>query len=521
MFRKNTNYQARNIFILVTLIFFVVLACNSATSILPTPVPTDTPTPIDTPTPSVTPTPSITPTPRPTFTLTPLPDTNIVLSKAEELCNMAFATSKVTITKQPYRDHFALVMINSELRSGKWERLIVNPVFETVLAEEIGMLICIKEFASYAGKYEDGSKGYRVEWTVRQVSWPDGKIIRQAGDYNDPPKTKFSEGDRYGEPPVEKFFGEGGYFGYNFGGTILPDGSRVALVSFSPNGQTLVVGDANDAITIIDLVTGQTLPALRVYKEDGDAIEKLAFVLDGNLLVSIDRFHSLKMLDPITLQEIYSQDGIITFASAPNGKTIALSYGDKVVILDVITKEIVKEIPDGSAVVSSLVFSANGNFLALGRNLSTDISIIDLVSGEEKTSINVPKGAEDLSFSSDGKLLAATLSDTMGNDQVTIWNIETGKEVYSFEKQGNHSGIITFSPAKNIIAKANEDFSVTIWDVLSSKSLYTLLGHISKINSLAFSPDGNILATGSDDGRVILWDISIGEEIRTFYITAP
>ena len=64
-----------------------------------------------------------------------------------------------------------------------------------------------------------------------------------------------------------------------------------------------------------------------------------------------------------------------------------------------------------------------------------------------------------------------------------------------------------YNPDGKTLATGSYDKTVRLWDILSGKEIYSLSGHTSSVWSVAFSPDGKTLATGSDDKTVRLCDI--------------
>ena len=120
------------------------------------------------------------------------------------------------------------------------------------------------------------------------------------------------------------------------------------------------------------------------------------------------------------------------------------------------------EDPTPERPVWSVAFSP-GNLLLTAASASGPIQVLDVETGRVRA-ILTTDGARPMTFSSDGKLLAA----------------------------GQGSGI------------------VILWDTVSWQERAIFRGHSSGINSLAFSPGGNRLASTSLDGTIKLWPVPRG-----------
>src|SRR5579859_130337 len=65
---------------------------------------------------------------------------------------------------------------------------------------------------------------------------------------------------------------------------------------------------------------------------------------------------------------------------------------------------------------------------------------------------------------------------------------------------------LAFSPGGEWLATASEDHTITIWDVQTGKEIRTLTGHTGPVTSIAWSPDRQHLASGSADGVAQIWN---------------
>lgn len=113
---------------------------------------------------------------------------------------------------------------------------------------------------------------------------------------------------------------------------------------------------------------------------------------------------------------------------------------------------------------------------------------------------------------------------------VDIWNINTGKLIYTILPPNTSSGAVTAlepTPALSLLSIARADGSIHIHDVRSDKAILRLnsKGSHSTINSISFRTDGlgagddgdraGIMATaGISDGDVTFWDLNDGGRVR-------
>jgi hypothetical protein len=105
----------------------------------------------------------------------------------------------------------------------------------------------------------------------------------------------------------------------------------------------------------------------------------------------------------------------------------------------------------------------------------------------------------DFALSPDGKLMVTGTY----SGRVSVWNLQTGKRLYSLDNKGEHPSIIAISPNGKLLAVGDDRHgTVRLWDLETGKELVTvqgLPGADSKVwsrGSLTFSPDSLILASG-------------------------
>jgi WD40 repeat protein/serine/threonine protein kinase len=341
------------------------------------------------------------------------------------------------------------------------------------------------------------------------------------------------------------------------------DGPVRALVC-SPDGKWLASAGDDQAIKIWQVETGQLTVTLRGHEK---IIHGLSFSHDGLRLASASGDRTVRIWNVMTGKELQvlagHQGSVASVSFHSDGKRVASGGGDRTVkIWDLDSGEAIKTIAGHKGQVTSVCYSLDGTLLAAGGTLflrlydnngvyvgglsgpSTYVRSIALspqgkylaarhhelarpggirskevvqlwdVASRRKLMIMrgcAGSGSMSLSFSSDGKLLAAPSDD----GAVKVWRIPTGEEVLRLE---GHVGAVTavaFHPDGKRLASAGHDRTVKVWDVFTQERVLTLTGHKRFIKSLAFRPDGKQLASTSGDQAVKLWDIAAQEEVGT------
>lgn len=171
-----------------------------------------------------------------------------------------------------------------------------------------------------------------------------------------------------------------------------------------------------------------------------------------------------------------------------------------------------------------IAFNPNGSVLAARGYRG--INLWDTQSGKLLREINTDVNLKNtyvhdgryMTFSPDGRTLAASINDNSWEYAVVLWDIESGKVLHILEKQVDEGESTffqpTFSPDGKSIAFGSYRGKILVWDVSTGKLLYQLEGHSSIVYNLVFSRDGRMLISGSSDGSVRVWDLTSGKQTQ-------
>ena len=231
-------------------------------------------------------------------------------------------------------------------------------------------------------------------------------------------------------------------------------------------------------------------------------------------------------------------DRITSLAFSPDGKSlVTTSWEPTARLWDLPRYPMPVALPGESKIPVALAYDAAANQLIAG-GMDKTIRILDPSGKKPERQLQIKsENTLGLAVSANGKYLATSGGRMNGLPQggarmairmaapgappaaakpelITLWELETGKELRTFAGHQEVVNVLAFSPISLLLASGSADKTVRLWNLATGEEQMQLIGHSAPIVGLAFHPNGRTLATASDDGSVRLWDVQTGHEIR-------
>ena len=310
--------------------------------------------------------------------------------------------------------------------------------------------------------------------------------------------------------------------------------AEVSALAFSPDGKMLLSGSEDGTIRAWDTTTGRK--QFTCHGHVGD-VSDIAASGEGNTLISVNSQEEQIQHWNINTGHQFAVSFLKRILSeiiiSPNATTLAMRdfEGRKVRLWDISKNRIRANLKlhgyPSKASWFVFEFSPDEKMFAV-TSLKNQIGVIQLwnlaklpQSFLKRLFSNfksdrphyILKGHSDrvstLTFSPSGKILASCGDGA----EINLWNVETGKLLFTFIGHQRGNGPLAFSPDEKILASVYSG-TIYLWDLKTRKLLTKSKTKVS-INVLLFSPDGKTLVTGKWDGKIQLLDAHTGHLLST------
>ena len=307
---------------------------------------------------------------------------------------------------------------------------------------------------------------------------------------------------------------------------------KINSLAVSPDGRTLASAAADGTIRLWDTATGK---AGRKLEANWNTVHAVAFSPNGKLLAS-DTNHLVRLWDPNTarVQETIKghKDGVNAIAFRPDGVLMAAgAYDNTIGLWDIRSGGFVRKLYREGLPGSTIAFSPDGKLLA--ANTARKILLWDVESGEVAKELGDREWGDYLAFHPAGKLLAsaatgaaaaaAPSASPAGSASpgaaaprvVKLWDIESGKVVRELKGHTADPTNIVFDGDGTLVGAGSEDRTLVLWDTSSGRVVHTLQRDRQKVTAGAVSADGKSIALSAGDDSVMSWDLSRGKPAWT------
>ncbi|MEH2148452.1 NB-ARC domain-containing protein [Nostoc sp.] len=293
------------------------------------------------------------------------------------------------------------------------------------------------------------------------------------------------------------------------------------FITFSPDGTTLASGSTDSSVRLWDVQTGQ---CLHVLTEHTGCVWSVSFSPDGQTIASAGedktvrlwnlQGHCLHVLQGHT-QSVYSvhfspdQQTLVSASHDTNLRLWNVHDGTCLSVLQGHTSEVqcVRYSPDGQQIASG---SRDGSIRLWSGYLSGNRPL--------KPNFKVLHGHTDwvwdIRFSPDGRWLVSASRDTT----LRLWNVPDGQTIHVLEGHTHDVYGLAISADHQWLVSTGKDHTVRLWCLQTGQRLKTLRGYTSGIHSLSLSPDGQMLAISKQDETIHLWHLRLDRKLPTLHL---
>ncbi len=286
--------------------------------------------------------------------------------------------------------------------------------------------------------------------------------------------------------------------------TLKGHKSYVLSVAYSPDGKMIVSGSFDKTIKIWDAKKYKLLATLKGHT---DIVYSVAYSPDGKTIVSGSEDNTIKIWDAKNHKLLATlkghTDSVRSVAYSPDGKTIVSGSEDNTIkIWDAKNHNLISTLKGHEDWVNSVAYSPDGNAIASG-SFDNTIKIWDAKKYKLLTTLKYEYPIFSIVYSPDGKMIASGSFDKI----ISIWDIKNHNLIITLKGHKSPIKSVAYSPDGKTIVSGSNDKTIKIWDAKNYNLIATLKGHEDWVNSVAYSPDGKTIISGSSDGTIKVWNL--------------
>ena len=276
--------------------------------------------------------------------------------------------------------------------------------------------------------------------------------------------------------------------------SLIVDSKAIRAISLSSSGKILSLGTNSKSLKLYDF---------------NPINEK--FLRHGNS--SQDEFISLKLLFE---KPNHHAGSIYCLDFSPNDKLIATGSNDKMIKIFVVPdfsqnmKEVLElAILDQKGTVRSVIFPpTENNFVFSGGSGDNNINMWDTETGKKINSLTGQKESiNSLKFSVDENASVKLLGSCGNDNLICFHDYRTNNPVKTVEIK-NHGEINDISFTNDYICSVHNDGYITLYSNLKESVVKEIKASDKEIRAVNISKDGKFLMTASFDKKISIFDIN-------------
>ncbi|BBM86000.1 serine/threonine-protein kinase [Candidatus Uabimicrobium amorphum] len=288
--------------------------------------------------------------------------------------------------------------------------------------------------------------------------------------------------------------------------------SEVIQVNFSDEGHKLAVVTRKGSIQYYDLTLLLSISAQTINAHQ-TPIRHLAFSADDTMIVSAANKNAKLWKNSKRYRTLSFSNRITAITFSHDSKYLAISHSatQPQVTLHNIQTQQQKTFSQKTYDIVSLAFSPDDTKLATVAT-NGDINIYRALTMKKLTTLFHANGSAQVTFSSDGSLIAAmtNIHSFKTKDTIKIWHIKSGKLRYQFPHK--YTQKIAFHPTKPILASIGNGH-MYLWN-LPQRNKVAQFPHCE--NQMEFSHQGTTFLTQKDKYTVTYRETKTGIPLRSF-----
>ena len=279
--------------------------------------------------------------------------------------------------------------------------------------------------------------------------------------------------------------------------------------TFTPDGQSLLIGTTNGELMLVSILDGTLMQAFEGHTK---SVSSVASSSDGQFIISgsLDKaVYVWQVSDGSALHIMEGhEDGVTSVAISPDGQTIASGSLDNTIrIWNFDDGKLLKTIKGDFIGVTSLSFSADGSTLASGGTDDT-ARVWDTVNGvqlQKFTYKPITPGETStvqVNYSPDGTILAARHSFT---GSMTLYNATDYSVIVTMPVPGLKNSDFVFSPDGQMLITGALDSGLNFVNIKDGATLKRI--ELGNIKSVSISPNGTLVAVMGNDYLIHIWGL--------------